>query len=131
MGLFKTSRLITKPNPGTRSLPFGTDTCGVLVVLDELPAEGAAAAGAVVVWEVAVAGLSEVLGDDAVGAGGVAISAGDPVFVTGGASIAGGSGSGAATGLDGFTGLNTLVGFTRLSVQLFVVSIQGSTSGCP
>ena len=35
------SRLITNPNPGTSSLPFGADTCGVVGVVSlDVVAEG-------------------------------------------------------------------------------------------
>ncbi len=103
--MFKRSRLITNPNPGTNSFPFGIEGGGVFCVV---PAAGATATGAVGVWEVSV------FGDD--GAGAAAAGGGGSAATSGGGSGAGGGGGGGgsggnATGLDGLTGLDMLVGF--------------------
>jgi hypothetical protein len=59
------SRLITNPNPGTSSLPFGTDTCGVFGVVPlDVVAEGWVALVALVVAELAGVGDDDVVADD-------------------------------------------------------------------
>lgn len=122
MGLFKMSRLITKPNPETSSFPLGVDVGCVFVVV---PADWTGALG---VWVEDVE-----VGDDAVplelaaGGGGASTGGGSGGGAAGGsgagaagggsAAIGGGSGGvggGAAKGLAGFTGLDMLVGFVAL-----------------
>lgn len=100
------SRLITNPNPGTSSLPFGADTGGEVGVLDVVPAEGTGAAVAVLVWEFSILG-----GGGAATGGGSAATGGGSAAIGGGS---GGAGGGAANGLAGFTGLAMLVGFVAL-----------------
>ena len=112
---------MTNPNPGTNVFPAGT--CGVVDVFVVVPAVGAGTAGAVGVGEFSVFGAC---------AGGGAL-AGGSVAVTGGGSGAGAGGWGAgvggnATGLDGFTGLDTLVGLVTDFAHVFVVSTQGPTT---
>ena len=124
--MFKISRLITNPNPGTNVFPAGT--CGVVDVFVVVPAVGAGTAGAVGVREFSVFGADAGAGVLAAGGGGSAMPAGDSIFITGGGSGAGGVGGGAATGLDGFTGLDTLVGLVTDFVHVFVVSTQGPTA---
>jgi hypothetical protein len=106
--LFNISKDITRPKPGTKSLPLGTSIfCGVSFVSVGL----------------ATVGDDDVLTlpDDCVfGAStGAAIPTGDSVFIAGGGSGAGGGGGGAAIGLEGFTGLDTLVGFVIDFTQVF------------
>jgi hypothetical protein len=65
IGPFKMSRLITNPNPGTSSLPFGTDTCGVVGVVPlDVVAEGWVALVALGVADVAGLGDDDVVADD-------------------------------------------------------------------
>ena len=132
MGLFKISRLITNPNPGTSSFPFGTvgvvdvsvllSCCdgkgdwavvAVFVPADVLDA-GDAAADVVVGW------LSVVV------AVGVESGAGE-----GGASetIVWGAAFNGLTGLIGDTGLVGFVGLLRLLTQLFALSIHEPGTG--
>jgi hypothetical protein len=118
------SKLITNPNPGTRSFPFGVcNGCGVVV---EVPADWAGAAVAVLAWEVSVfvTGAVEALAVGALGVG--SVLAGVDVTVVG--STAGGvsitvTGCAAVLigfiGLTGDTGLDTLVGFVMLFMQVF------------
>lgn len=123
--MFNRSRLITNPNPGTNSFPFGTEGGGVFCVV---PAAGATATGAVGVWEVSVFGVDA-------GGGGASAATGGGSAAAGGGSGAGGGGSctggGGATGLEGLTGLDMLVGFVAFFSHVFVVSIQDPSSGCP
>jgi len=115
------------------SLPFGADCCGVLDVLEVFPAEGAAAAGAVVVWE--LAGFSEVLGDDAaVSVFGVSAGAASAGAGAGASTGGGGAGGGAIVGLIGLIGLIGLVTLVGLVIDLvheFCVSIHCPATGCP
>ena len=142
--MFKISRLITIPNPGTSVFPAGTCGCdvvgvvpldvvgggaeggGVLVFADE------AVAGAVVVSAVG-AGEAGVLGASGGGASAGAF-AGDSVAISGGGSGAGAGGCGAIVGgndigLAGLTGLLMFVGFVTLFMHVFDVSVQGDTTG--
>ena len=86
--MFKISRLITNPNPGTNVFPGGTD--GIVDVFVVVPAEGAGAAGAVGVGEFSVlgAGAAGVLAGGGGGGGGA--SAGG-ALVGGGIALAGDS----------------------------------------
>lgn len=137
--MFKISRLITTPNPGTNSLPFGID--GVEVV-------------GVLAFDVVVGGGALAVGGDAgvlvfpdeTGGGAVivsAVGAGEAGMSGGGASIGGGSGGGSGAGagciasgvagtligLAGLTGLLIFVGLVALFVHVFDDSIQGETTG--
>ena len=123
--MFKISRLITIPNPGTSSLPFGT-CCGVFCVL---PPEGVCngvtftvGGGAVTVVAVVAAGAASTGG-----ASGGAAS-------TGGGSGGGGGGSGGGdggrlNGLAGFTGLLMFVGLVALITQLSCAVVQSDHVG--
>lgn len=139
--MFKISRLITSPNPGTNSLPFG--------------AAGAAGAGLEPeVWvDVVVAasafgsgfdscfasGFASGFGADAVstvGAGETGVlGGGGGDTSTGGGSGAGGGGSGAGAGmligLTGLTGLLTFVGLVIDFTHVFCVSAHAAATGCP
>jgi len=132
--LFKISRLITTPNPGTSSLPLGTCGCDVVGVVPlDVVGGGADGGGVLVFADEAVAGAVMV---SAVGAGEAGMSGG-------GASIGGGSGggsgagaggigsgvAGALIGLAGLTGLVMFVGLVMLFVHVFDVSVQGDTTG--
>jgi len=113
-------------------LPFGADTCGVVGVVPlDVVAEGWVALVALGVAELAGVCDDDVVADDDGVGGASAMPAGDSVFITGGGSGAGGAGGGAAIGLDGFTGLDTLVGLLTDFSHEFTVSTQGPTSGCP
>jgi hypothetical protein len=137
--LFKISRLITTPNPGTNSLPFGIDGTEVVGVVpfDVVVGGGALAVGG-------DAGVL-VLPDEAAGGAVVvsAVGAGEAGMSGGGASIGGGSGGGSGAGagciasgvagtligLAGLIGLLTFVGLVALFVHVFDDSIQGDTTG--
>ena len=110
---------MTKPNPGTSSLPFGADGGGVFVVVVVVPAEGADAA-ADVGWDVSCFAGAATGGGSAATGGGSGAGAGG-----------GGAGGGGAIGLTGLTGLFTFVGFVTLFTQLFCVSIQEPTTCGP
>ena len=142
--MFKISRLITTPNPGTNSLPLGTCGCDVVGVVPlDVVGGGAdwgcvfvladeAVAGAVVVSAVG-AGEAGVLGASGGGASAGAF-AGDSVAISGGGSGASAGGWGAGVGgndigLAGLTGLLMFVGFVTLFVHVFDVSVQGETTG--
>lgn len=132
--MFNISRLITTPNPGTNSLPFGT--CGVDVVgvvpLDVVGDGVAFAVGA-------DAGVL-VFADEAVGAAVVvsAVGAGEAgvLGASGGGGSANGGGSGAGAGcvtswvadafigLTGFTGLLIFVTLVGLLTHVSCVTIQ-------
>lgn len=137
--MFKISRLITTPNPGTNSLPFGIDGTEVVGVFpfDVVVGSGALAVGGdagVLVFPDEAAGGAVVV--SAVGAGEAGMSGA-------GASIGGGSGGGSGAGaggiasgvagtlngLAGFTGLVMFVGLVALFVHVFDVSIHGETTG--
>jgi hypothetical protein len=137
--LFKISRLITTPNPGTNSLPFGIDGTEVVgvVAFDVVVGGGALAVGGdagVLVFPDEAAGGAVVV--SAVGAGEAGMSGG-------GASIGGGSGGGSGAGagcissgvagtligLAGLIGLLTFVGLVALFVHVFDDSIHGDTTG--
>ena len=136
--MFKISRLITTPNPGTSSLPFGTCGCDVVGVVPLDVVGGGAEGGG------ADAGVL-VFADEAVGGADVvsAVGAGEAGMSGAGASIGGGSGggsgagaggigsgvAGALIGLAGLTGLLMFVGFVTLFMHVFDVSVQGDTTG--
>ena len=134
--MFNISRLITTPNPGTSSLPFGTCGCDVVgvVPLDVVGggAEGGGAdAGVLVFADEAVGGADVVSAVGAGEAGVLGASAGGGSAGGSGAG-AGGIGSGIAvtlSGLAGLTGLLIFVGFVALFSHVFVVSVQGETTG--
>ena len=113
--MFKISRLITIPNPGTSIFPAGTCGCDVVGVVPLDVVGGGADVSWVVVPAVG-AGEAGVLG--AAGGGGGASAgafAGDSVAVSGGGSgaSAGGWGAGSSgsdSGLAGLTGLLMFVG---------------------
>ena len=101
--MFKISRLITTPNPGTNSLPFGIDGTEVVGVVpfDVVVGGGALAVGG-------DAGVL-VLPDEAAGGAVVvsAVGAGEAGMSGGGASIGisgGGSGAGAGCNASGVAG---------------------------
>ena len=101
---------MTRPKPGTNSLPFGTST--FVSTLVSFCSVGLATVGDDDVFTLPddFTSFGASCGGGG-GGGGGAIPAGDSIFITGGGSGAGGSGGGAAIGLDGFKGLDTLVGF--------------------
>lgn len=118
--MFKISRLITTPKPGTNVFPAGT--CDV-------------------VGDVAVVGVPFTAGgdcsvfmpfDEAVGAVGASAGAstggGSGGCSTGGGG-SGGGGGGAANGLAGFTGLVMFVGLVALFTQLSCAVIQSPHKG--
>jgi hypothetical protein len=116
--LFKISRLITIPNPGTSVFPAGTCGCDVVGVVP-LDVVGG---GADVSWVVVVA----------VGAGEAGVS--DCTSCNGGGSGAGAGGigswvAGALIGLTGFNGLLMFVTLVGLLTHEFIVSTQGETTG--
>ena len=137
--MFKISRLITTPNPGTNVFPAGTCAGEVFCVLPCEVVVGALTAGC--------DGGVLVLPDEAVGggaaAGGGGASAGGGASGGGGAASTGGSGGGSGAGaigitsgiavafkgLAGFTGLVILVGFVALFTQLFCDGIQSLHCG--
>lgn len=122
IGLFIISRLITSPNPGTSSFPFGTEgVADVSVLLSCCDGKGD---GDVVTAFVSADVLDA--GDAAAGAG--VISGGGAGAGGGGA---GGAGGGGAIGLAGFTGLVTFVGLVMLFTHVFAVSTHEPGTGCP
>ena len=133
MGLFKISRLITNPNPGTSSFPFGTvGVVDVSVLLSCCDGKGDGLVGAVFV-------STEVLdaGDAAVdGCSAVWLSVVVAVGIESGAGEGGATetiGWGAAfngfTGLIGLTGLVTFVGFVIAFTHVFCVSTHAPKIG--
>jgi len=129
--LFKISRLITSPNPGTSSLPFGT-CCGVLCVL---PPEGVCngvtftvGGGAVVVVVAVVAGAA-CAGAASTGGGSAGGAASTGGGSGGGGGGSGGGGGGRLNGLAGFTGLLMFVGFVALITQLSCAVVQSDHVG--
>ncbi len=118
--MFNISKDITRPNPGTKSLPLGTSIfCGVsfvcvglatvgdddvLALPDDFTSFGASALGA------------SAFGISAFGISGGCASIGGGAGGGGGAS---GGGGGGIIGLAGFTGLLTFVGFVTDFTQLF------------
>jgi len=108
---------MTRPKPGTKSLPLGTSIFVSVFV-------SFVSVGLATVGDDDVLTLPDdcVFGASAFGAstfGISAIPAGDSIFIAGGGSGAGGAGGDAAIGLAGFTGLDTLVGFVIDFTQLF------------
>lgn len=121
--MFKISRLITTPNPGTSSLPLGTCGCDVVGVVPLDVVGGGADGGGVVVVPAVGAGEAGMSGAGASIGGG-----------SGGGSGAGAGGigsgvAGALIGLAGLTGLLMFVGFVTLFMHVFDVSVQGDTTG--
>ncbi len=120
------SKDITRPKPGTKSLPLGTSIFVSVFV-------SFVSVGLATVGDDDVLTLPDdcVFGASAFGAstfGISAIPAGNSIFITGGGSGAGVSGC-TAIGLDGFTGLNTFVGFVIDFTQLFCVSTHAPKIG--
>ena len=131
MGLFNISRLITNPNPGTSSFPFGTvGVVDVSVLLSCCDGKGDWAVGAVFVstdvLDAGDAAADVVVGASVVVTVGVESGAGE-----GGASetIGWGAAFNGLTGLIGDTGLVTFVGLLRLLTQLFALSVHKPATG--
>jgi hypothetical protein len=116
--LFKISKLITTPKPGTSVFPAGTAAGKVFVVVSLEDVVGALTIGG---------GADSTAGDagGGGGGGGSAISGGGSAKSSG----AGGGSFGTLNGLDGFTGLLMFVGFVAFFTQEFTDSIQGETTG--
>ena len=129
MGLFKISKLITNPNPGTSSFPFGTvGVVDVAVLFSCCDCEGDWAVVAVFV-SADVLDAGDAASDvwlSVVVAIGVESGAGE-----GGASetIGWGSAFNGLTGLIGDTGLVGFVGLLRLLTQLFALSVHKPATG--
>ncbi len=130
--MFKISRLITIPNPGTSSLPLGT--CGADVVgVVPLDVVGDCWVDGVFVFT-DEAGVADVVSAVGAGEAGVGGASGGGGSANGGGSGAGagGIGSGVAgtlIGLAGFTGLVMFVGLVALLTHEFIVSTQGDITG--
>ena len=114
---------MTRPKPGTNSLPFGAST--FVSTLVSFCSVGLAAVGDDDVFTFP----DDFTSFGASCGGGGAIPAGDSIFITGGGSGAGGAGGGAAIGLDGFKGLDTLVGFVIDFTHVFCVSTHAPKIG--
>lgn len=116
------SKDMTSPKPGTKSLPLGTSIFVSVFV-------SFVSVGLATIGDDDVLTLPDdcVFGASAFGAS--AIPAGDSIFIAGGGSGAGAAGGCTAIGLDGFTGLDTLVGFVIDFTQLFCVSTHAPKIG--
>ncbi len=116
--MFKISRLITTPKPGTSVFPAGTAAGKVFVVVSLDDVVGTLTAGG---------GADSTAGGagNGGGGGGSAISGGGSAKGSG----ARGGAFGTLNGLDGFTGLLMFVGFVAFFTQEFTDSIQGETTG--
>lgn len=116
--MFKISRLITTPNPGTSSLPLGTCGCDVVGVVPLDVVGGGADGGGVLVLADEAGGGAVVV--SAVGTGEAGMGGASAGGASGGGGSAGGSGAGAGgigsgvavalSGLAGLTGLLMFVG---------------------
>ena len=120
IGLFKISKPITNPNPGTKSFPFGTDGC---CVLDVLPLDVFGGGGTLPVGcDDDVVADDDGVDDSAFGASAVG---------GGGAGGSGGGAGGSGGGAIGLIGLVGFVTFVMLFSHEFTVSTQGPASGGP
>jgi hypothetical protein len=117
IGVFKRFKLITNPNPGTSSLPFGVDGGAVFVVFVVVPTEGADTS-ADVDWDVSCFVSDVVVCTLSTGA------------ITGSGTVTGAGMFTGLIGLVGLTGLLTLVGLIALFAHVFCVSTQDPATGC-
>jgi hypothetical protein len=131
------SRLITKPNPGTSSLPFGADTCGVVGVVPlDVVAEAWVALVALGVAELAGVCDDDVVADDDAGADVAGNTLASVIVCTFSVDTVAGSGAVTGTGvltgfigLAGLIGLLTFVGLTALFSHVFCISTQDPATG--
>jgi hypothetical protein len=127
IGPFNTFRLITKPNPGTSSLPFGADTCGVVgvVSLDVV----ACCEVVAVVWVTGVTLDSVFAGADGNTFASVIVCTFSVVTVADSGAVTGAGMLTGFIGLAGLIGLLMFVGLIALFSQVFCVSTQDPATG--
>ena len=122
------SRLITKPNPGTSSLPFGADTCGVVGVVS-LDVVACCEVVAVVVWVTGVTLVSVFAGAVGNTFASVIVCTFSVVTVADSGAVTGAGMLTGFIGLAGLIGLLMFVGLTALFSHVFCVSTQDPATG--
>jgi hypothetical protein len=122
------SRLITKPNPGTRSLPFGADTCGVVGVVS-LDVVACCEVVAVVVWVTGVTLVSVFAGAVGNTFASVIVCTFSVVTVADSGSVTDAGMLTGFIGLAGLIGLLMFVGLIALFSHVFCVSTQDPATG--